>query len=71
MAFLTDTFSAQTTFADKLSAIWARLVEAQAKRAVYSRTFHELNTLSSRELRDLGIHRSMIRSIAYEAAYKG
>lgn len=71
MAFLTDTFSAQTTFADKLSAIWARLLEAQAKRAVYSRTVHELSALSSRELRDLGVHRSMIRSIAHEAAYKG
>ncbi|WP_293447106.1 DUF1127 domain-containing protein [Planktotalea sp.] len=71
MAFLTDTFSAQTTFADKLSAIWARLLEAQAKRAVYSSTVHELSALSSRELRDLGIHRSMIRSIAHEAAYKG
>nr|WP_267140380.1 DUF1127 domain-containing protein [Anianabacter salinae] len=36
---------------------------------VYRRTVSELAALSDRELNDLGLHRSSIRGIAYEAAY--
>ncbi|MDB9759817.1 DUF1127 domain-containing protein [Planktomarina sp.] len=43
--------------------------EQMAKRATYRTTVAELNSLSGRDLADLGIHRSSIRSIAYEAAY--
>ena len=71
MAFLADTLSAHSTFGDKIAALWTGIKEANAKRIVYNTTVRELNTLSGRELADLGIHRSMIRSIAYEAAYKG
>ncbi len=71
MAFLTDTFSVQGTLGDKIAAFWTNALEARAKRAVYNQTVRELNHLSGRELADLGIHRSMIRRIAYEAAYKG
>nr|WP_176805057.1 DUF1127 domain-containing protein [Paracoccus isoporae] len=46
-----------------------RLQEARARRAVYRQTVAELNSLSSRELDDLGIHRSMITRIAHEAAW--
>ncbi len=37
----------------------------------YRQTLGELQTLSDRELNDLGIHRSQLRSIAYRAAYDG
>ena len=40
----------------------------RAKRAAYVATFNELNALSNRDLADLGISRSGIRSIAAEAA---
>jgi uncharacterized protein YjiS (DUF1127 family) len=40
-----------------------------AKRSVYRATVSELTFLSGRELADLGIHRSAIKSIAFEAAY--
>lgn len=43
--------------------------EATAKRRVYRQTLRELNALSAREMADLGLNRSMIRSVAYEAAY--
>jgi len=43
--------------------------KAQAKRKVYRATYHELSTLSDRDLRDLGIPRSNIRRLALEAAY--
>ena len=45
------------------------LLDQMAKRAVYRATVSELNSLSGRDLADLGIHRSSIRSIAYAAAY--
>nr|WP_246098630.1 DUF1127 domain-containing protein [Paracoccus laeviglucosivorans] len=40
-----------------------------ARRALYRQTIRELHDLNSRELADLGISRSMIRSVAYEAAW--
>lgn len=70
MAFLTDTFSVQGTMGDKIATLWAYAVEARTKRFVYRQTMRELNDLSARELADLGIHRSMIRRISYESAYK-
>lgn len=70
MAFLTDTFSANSTFGDKIAALWTEIKEANAKRVVYNTTVRELNALSGRELADLGIHRSMIRRLALDAAYK-
>ena len=38
------------------------------KRAVFRRTYGELNTRSDRELADIGITRDMIRAIARQAA---
>ncbi|MBJ3762269.1 DUF1127 domain-containing protein [Maribius pontilimi] len=35
----------------------------------YRRTFNELQALSGRELNDLGLSRSAIRSVALDAAY--
>lgn len=56
----------------------ARVVEyfngLRARRAqytVYRTTLRELESLSERELEDLGIHRGSIRAIAYQAAYEG
>lgn len=34
------------------------------KRSNYKRTLNELNSLTDRELADLGLHRGMIRSVA-------
>lgn len=45
------------------------LREAIKRRQVYKRTHAELSQLSTRELDDLGISRSMISRLAYEAAY--
>ncbi|MFV0292912.1 MAG: DUF1127 domain-containing protein [Paracoccus sp. (in: a-proteobacteria)] len=47
----------------------ARFQESRARRAVYRQTVAELSSLSTRELDDLGIHRSMITRIATEAAW--
>ncbi|CUJ86342.1 hypothetical protein RUE5091_00455 [Ruegeria denitrificans] len=50
----------------------ASLIEAAKTRfirhRVYRRTVNELSDLSNRELADLGLHRSMIRRVALQAA---
>ncbi|MEM6595637.1 MAG: DUF1127 domain-containing protein [Pseudomonadota bacterium] len=58
------------TIFDRVRAIFADLTERAARAKVYRTTLGELKELSNRELADLGIHRSEIKRIAYEAAYK-
>lgn len=48
----------------------AGLAERLERRATYRKCVNELSSLNNRELRDLGLHRSMIRSLAYEEAYR-
>lgn len=45
------------------------LREKWAQYKVYRRTLNELNSLSGRELADLGLNHSMLQSVAYETAY--
>ena len=63
--FNVPTHSIRTILTERFNTLRAQM----AKRATYRATVAELNTLSGRDLADLGIHRSSIRSIAYEAAY--
>lgn len=51
-----------------LSAI-QRMQDNRARRAVYRQTLRELNALTTRDLDDLGINRSMISRLAHEAAW--
>ncbi|WP_370229546.1 DUF1127 domain-containing protein [Cognatishimia sp.] len=60
--------SANPVVAYVRSAISA-LQDCLAKRKVYVTTLRELQTLSNRELADLGMSRASISSIAYEVAY--
>ena len=50
----------------------ASLIEAAKTRygryRIYRQTVNELSELSNRELADLGLHRSMIRCLAMQAA---
>ena len=52
---------------------WLPSVEGLADRwrryRLFRRTYAELDALSTRELDDLGISRSMITRLAHEAAY--
>ena len=52
-----------------LAGLFSGLRDHLARRAVYRQTVRELNDLTARELADLGMSRSMIRSVAYEAAW--
>ena len=53
----------------RLAAFFGALRTGIAQYNTYRRTLNELNALNDRELNDLGLNRSTIRSRAYEAAY--
>jgi uncharacterized protein YjiS (DUF1127 family) len=53
----------------RVLAATSGITAALRKRQVYLSTRRELNSLSNRDLSDLGIHRSMIAEISREAAY--
>lgn len=57
------------SLADHIAAYVASYKEARARRAVYDRTFGELNAMTDRDLADIGLARVQIEDIAYEAAY--
>ena len=65
MALVHDTRTAEFGIAN----LFAGIADAIARRKVYRQTLRELNALSTRELDDLGIHRSMVTRVAFEAAY--
>lgn len=69
MAFITDTRSTGLSLGERFANFRANMAEAAAKRKVYKTTMDELSALSDRDLADLGVARSMIKGIAFEAAY--
>ena len=69
MTVQTETFFAGTTLAARFAEFRAQLAENAAKRKTFRTTLSELESLTNRDLADLGISRSMIKGIAYEAAY--
>lgn len=53
----------------RLMAAVQRYQENRARNAVYRQTVRELNALTTKDLDDLGINRSMITRLAHEAAW--
>ncbi|WGW02319.1 DUF1127 domain-containing protein [Tropicibacter oceani] len=71
MAYATDLNTrAQNSFGARFSSLIVDLKARMARRSVYKTTLRELSSLSDRELNDLGLSRSMIRRVAYQAAYE-
>lgn len=69
MAYVSSTRKTSDTLNNRFAALWADMAEAYNNWRVYRTTLNELNTLSTREMADLGINPSMVRRIALEAAY--
>ena len=69
MAYVNQTRSAAANLADHIVELYADFRAARAQARLYRTTYRELSALSARDLDDLGVNRSMIRSIAREAAY--
>lgn len=70
MAFASNTTNARSTnLSARFAALTADWRAALERRRVYRQTLNELLALSDRELADLGLHRSQLRSIAWQAAH--
>ncbi|NGQ91090.1 DUF1127 domain-containing protein [Rhodobacter sp. HX-7-19] len=69
MAYVNSSRAASFSLADRISGFLALTKASLARRAVFNQTVRELNTLTERELADLGIARADIRAVAHEAAY--
>ncbi len=69
MAYANDIRVAGFNLTERLNALRSAMADRSTKNKVYRQTISELNALTNRDLEDLGIHRSMIKSIAIEAAY--
>ncbi len=63
------TLPSSIPFSDRLASLRATLSDKMAKRKVFQTTLNELQSLSNRDLADLGLSRSALRGIAFEAAY--
>ena len=69
MAYVNTTRIARKGLFDRLAVAKDAVLSAIQTRRVYARTVAELNSLTDRELSDLGISRLGIPEIAREAAY--
>lgn len=69
MAFFETNLVRGAGIADNLSGFAARISDYLTRRAVYRRTISELRGMSNRDLADIGLNRSMIISVAHEAAW--
>ncbi|SDE51024.1 DUF1127 domain-containing protein [Limimaricola pyoseonensis] len=66
MAYTTDTRA--TGFGQRIAEFRASLADRIARQKIYRSTYNELQSLTDRDLADLGISRSAIKGIAIEAA---
>ena len=57
-------------FARRIGEIRREIAAARQRRAIFRRTWSELNALSDRDLADLGLARSDIGALARKAARK-
>ncbi len=69
MAYVSGNRSTTISIGTRLSEVFTGLSEAYAAWRIYRRTINELQSLSVRELDDLGLNRSMLKAAALEAAY--
>jgi uncharacterized protein YjiS (DUF1127 family) len=69
MAYVSSKGTATTSVIARLAEIGRDAAEAYRTWRLYRRTLEELRQLSLHELDDLGLNRSMLRQVAYEAAY--
>ena len=69
-AIRTTRLSSTTSLGQGLSSLRTNLAERFARYRTYRTTLNELAMLTDRELADMGLHHSDMRTIAFEAAYK-
>ena len=70
MAATSDFSAAKSLEASGFAIMLDNLVTRFNRYRLYRQTVNELSDLTNRELEDLGLNRSMIRRVAYQAAYE-
>ena len=70
MALATDFIASKHGLTERLFAMVADLGERLRKARAFRRAYNELAALPDSQLRDMGLNRSMIRRVAYQAAYE-
>ncbi|MGI1661077.1 DUF1127 domain-containing protein [Palleronia sp. KMU-117] len=70
MAFTQTTRGSMAPVGSAAASIFGSIAERVRRYRMYRQTLAELHTLTDRELADLGLSRSMVRSLAYQAAYE-
>lgn len=70
MAYMQTSRSTPAVAGARAASLFEALAERVRRYRIYRRTLLELQSLTPRELNDLGLNASMIRSIAYQAAYE-
>jgi uncharacterized protein YjiS (DUF1127 family) len=70
MAYETNSIDGGTGVMTRISALVTDYRANAARRKIYRETLRELSALSARDLNDLGLNRSEIRRVAYQAAYE-
>ena len=68
MAYASDNRTATLGLGDRFSEFVAHVQRIRAQRKLYRTTYNELAALTDKELADIGVARSSIRSIALSAA---
>ncbi len=69
MAYATEIHASHGDITHRIAAAVKSVTTRVSNYRVYRKTVSELSELSTRELDDLGLSRSMIKRIALEAAY--
>jgi uncharacterized protein YjiS (DUF1127 family) len=70
MAYANETLSVGGSLAQRLRQLSATFADRRARYGLYRKTLRELEGLTERDLTDLGLSRSNIRDVAYQAAYR-
>lgn len=68
MAFITSSHANRNVVLQVIDAAYDRLMLRRAHSKCYRRTLNELNSLSDRDLADLGLHRADLHRVARESA---
>lgn len=66
---MADILNYPVSLETRSNGLVARLQKAWADYVLYSRTVAELQSLSNRELQDLGLSRHTIREVARDSVY--
>lgn len=70
MAYASTYHAAQQGAADRLAHFASDLVERFRKARAYRITLNELSALPNAQLADMGLNRSELRRVAYQAVYE-